>query len=179
MLQLVCASSGFLSVSISRSFRRRVFSDAQEMDSRRRASDVLLPVRARELADRITLEVLETNSDLVNSWGASRWRDRDLIDSALAWYGEHMTEGMQLSDVARIVGYSEVHLRRLFLKVLGKSPRQVFSEMRHQRARYLLSNSDMLIEEIAIACGYGEISSFTRSFRSAHGMPPTIWRNRN
>lgn len=177
-LQLVCATESFLSVAISPSFSQQLSAFAVDMDSRRRASDVLLPLRARMLADRITLEVFEANTALVRSWKATLWRERDVVDSALAWYGEHMTEGMQLSDVARTVGYSEVHLRRMFLRTLGKSPRRVFSEMRQQRARYLLSNSDMRIEEIAVACGYGEVSSFTRSFRTVHGAPPTVWRRR-
>ena len=176
MLNQVCGANRYLSVPLADDGLDEIAAAAGDLDRRLTAGDPLLPLRARELADRIVLRVFESERTLVESALSRTWRERKVVDRALSWYGEHMSDGAALPDVAATVGYSAGHLRRIFARVLGQAPRAVFADVRMRRARYLLSNTDMSAEQIAFACGYSEIASFSRAFRGAHGSAPSEWR---
>jgi len=105
-------------------------------------------------------------------------RARLLVTNALSWYSEHLPEGPGLEQVAAAVYVSVAHLRRLFHRVLGASPRQELERLRMQRARELLDRHDLPIEAVATACGYGSASSFSRSFKQGPGYGPKAWRRR-
>ncbi len=179
MLNQVCGTNRSLSVRMPGDFFVEILADASELDRRLAGFDPLIPLRARELADRIVLRVFESEPALVDSVVSQTWRERKVVDRALSWYGEHLSEGARLADVAATLGYSEGHVRRIFNRVLGRTPRAVFAETRMRRARYLLANSDMPTERIAAACGYSEIAAFSRAFRSIHGSAPSEWRALN
>ena len=48
--------------------------------------------------------------------------------------------------------------------------------MRMQRARQMLSQTDMTVTGIAYRLGYTDVASFVRGFRRVTGQSPTAWR---
>ncbi|MBX6361746.1 MAG: AraC family transcriptional regulator ligand-binding domain-containing protein [Acidobacterium ailaaui] len=62
------------------------------------------------------------------------------------------------------------------LKESGSNFQRVLDEVRHQMARYYLSNSGLELNEAAYLLGFEDPNSFGRAFRAWEGMPPSDWR---
>lgn len=85
--------------------------------------------------------------------------------------------GLRVADLADAVGYSPHHFSRLFSVSMGISPAQYVAALRIDAAkRALLCGSDPVID-IATAVGFASLSSFTRRFRDAVGLPPAKLRH--
>lgn len=69
-------------------------------------------------------------------------------------------------------------LRRLFLKYEGCTPSRYESGLRIEKAKKLLSESNMSILNIALQCGFESLSNFYRRFREQTGKAPGHFRNR-
>ena len=78
--------------------------------------------------------------------------------------------------LADLCGISEVYFRQLFHASFGTSPRQYILQLRLQKARQLLSGSDLPINTIAEACGFTNPYHFSRCFHTATGQTPTEFR---
>ena len=80
--------------------------------------------------------------------------------------------------IAKDLGISTRQLERLFGKYLNSSPKKYFMEMRLERARHLLLQSEASITEVAMACGFESPGHFSRVYRSAFGVTPMLQRDR-
>ena len=98
------------------------------------------------------------------------------VNAAILWYAERMESSPALSEMARAVGVSTAHLRRLFHEVLQTSPNQILSQLRFQRALQLMSEPATKLEVVASRCGFGSASAFSRAFKSHFGSSPISWR---
>lgn len=82
-------------------------------------------------------------------------------------------------ELAARCGCSARHLRRLFHLHHGISLRESQTELRLQKARRLLGETNDKILHIALECGYQHISLFNALFKRRFGMPPSQWRLRH
>lgn len=81
--------------------------------------------------------------------------------------------GATVEALAARVGVGGRHLTRLFQKHLGASPLQVAKTARVQRAKRLLTGTDMTITEIALQAGFGSVRRFNAVFQEVYKRPPT------
>lgn len=81
--------------------------------------------------------------------------------------------GATVEMLAERVGVGGRHLSRLFQKHLGASPLQVAKTARVQRAKRLLTGTDMAITEIALQAGFGSVRRFNAVFQEVYRRPPT------
>src|SRR4029453_12701522 len=79
-------------------------------------------------------------------------------------------------DLARRLGISARHLRRLFIAHLGVTPDGLARSARAHFARRLLDETDLSVTEVAFAAGFGSLRQFNRVchevFRDAPRPPP-------
>ena len=80
--------------------------------------------------------------------------------------------------IARAIGLSEFHFIRLFYTTFGTTPYQYSLQCRMDYSKLLLLEGGQ-IADVAIACGFQDLSSFSRSFRHHFGMSPTEFRSSN
>ena len=75
------------------------------------------------------------------------------------------------------VGMSGRQLERLFRRYMDRSPKRYYMELRLQKARNLLTQTDMSIINVALACGFASPSHFSKCYRLFHGTTPyrTRW----
>lgn len=98
--------------------------------------------------------------------------DVTALDRAVTFAHEYAHTGVGVPDMADHVGYSPFHFTRLFTQSLGIGPGQFMTAIRMDRAkRLLLADTDAIID-IATAVGFDSLSSFSRRFRAAVGVPP-------
>ena len=79
---------------------------------------------------------------------------------------------MTLEEISAEAHLSRRHVERLFRQNLGRSPARYYLELRLERARYLLLQSDMPIVDVAIACGFVSASHFSKCYRGLFGRSP-------
>jgi transcriptional regulator GlxA family with amidase domain len=74
--------------------------------------------------------------------------------------------------LAQSVGLSRRQLERLFRQHIGRSPTQYYLELRLQRARLLLIQTDLPVVDVAVACGFVSASHFSKSYRQQFDRAP-------
>ncbi|MCQ4162496.1 helix-turn-helix domain-containing protein [Roseomonas sp. GC11] len=85
-------------------------------------------------------------------------------------------EGASVAALAARLGMTERHLRRLFTRHLGATPSAVARTARVQRAKRLLSGSDLGMTEIALRAGFGSLRRFNAVFAEVYRRPPSAIR---
>jgi transcriptional regulator GlxA family with amidase domain len=80
------------------------------------------------------------------------------------------------ATLADMAGVSLRQLERLFHTHLGRTPGEHYALVRLDRSRLLLRQSGLSILEVAVACGFGSASHFSRAYRRAFGHTPSAER---
>lgn len=101
------------------------------------------------------------------------------IQSCVAYIETHLDEPLTLEDLSRQVGYSEYHLSRKFKAETGENIRDYIKYVRIERAKLLLSTTNLSVREIAERLCFCASSHFARSFREVTGQLPQEYRNQN
>ena len=84
----------------------------------------------------------------------------------------NIEEPISPSILARDVGMSTRQLERLFRRYLNRSPKRYYMEIRLQKARNLLMQTDMSVINVALACGFASPSHFSKCYRSQYNTTP-------
>src|SRR5699024_12030574 len=90
----------------------------------------------------------------------------------------NIEEPLPLDELAQYVTVSRRQLERLFRKYLNCAPTRYYLELRLQRARQFLLQTDMPIIDIALACGFSSPPHFSKSYRDFFGRSPSAARRR-
>jgi AraC family transcriptional regulator len=77
-----------------------------------------------------------------------------------------------ISGLARSVGMSMFHFTRVFTELVGRPPHRHLAEARLRAARAMLL-SGRSVTETCFACGFGNLSHFSRSFARRYGVAPS------
>ena len=84
----------------------------------------------------------------------------------------NIEEPISPSVLAQDVGMSTRQLERLFRRYLNRSPKRYYMELRLQKARNLLMQTDMSVINVALACGFASPSHFSKCYRSHYNTTP-------
>ena len=85
---------------------------------------------------------------------------------------ENIEEPISPSLLANDVSMSTRQLERLFRRYLNRSPKRYYMELRLQKARNLLMQTDMSVINVALACGFASPSHFSKCYRSHYQKTP-------
>lgn len=93
-----------------------------------------------------------------------------VIDHVLA----NLDGPLRLEELAQVACFSSFHFHRVFKAVTGETAQQLVKRVRLERALYMLSHGPApSLTEVALACGFGSSSDFSRSFKQRYGVPPS------
>jgi transcriptional regulator GlxA family with amidase domain len=84
----------------------------------------------------------------------------------------NIEEPISPATLAREVGMSTRQLERLFRRYLSRSPKRYYMELRLQKARNLLMQTDMTVINVALACGFASPSHFSKCYRAHYNTTP-------
>lgn len=82
------------------------------------------------------------------------------------------------SLIADEIGISTRQLERIFGRYLNCSPKKYLMDLRLNRARNLLVQTDQSVTEIALACGFESPGHFARVYRGKFGITPTAQQSK-
>lgn len=83
---------------------------------------------------------------------------------------------LPLSALAREAGLSPYHFLRTFHRLTGVTPHQFVLRARLREAALRLAAEPSKILDVALDCGFGDVSNFNRAFRAEFGASPRAYR---
>ncbi|MCH1982276.1 AraC family transcriptional regulator [Ruminococcus sp. OA3] len=98
------------------------------------------------------------------------------IDRALCYMSEHLSEDLNVTDIAACAGMSSSHFSRQFREATTYSPHEYLVLKRIDYAQWLLYATVMPIREIAEKTGYNSETNFIVSFKKKMGISPSRFR---
>lgn len=101
--------------------------------------------------------------------------DKKLVTAAMAYIRNHASERLSVKEVAAVSNISERHLRTLFERYAGISPIGYKTEVLVEKAKEMLKNNVMNINETAEYLGYYDAAHFSKVFKRTVGVSPTSY----
>ncbi len=89
----------------------------------------------------------------------------------------HPEAALTLPRLAAGAGLSPYHFLRTFERVTGVTPHQFILRARLRAVAVQLAHEADSVLDIALACGFGDVSNFNRAFRAEFGVSPRAYRN--
>ena len=89
---------------------------------------------------------------------------------------EHCAERLTLRDVADHVYVSQWHLSKLINRSTEQSFFELIGGMRVERAKLMLSDPSMRVQDVALQVGYLDVAHFSKSCKKVTGMTPVEYR---
>jgi AraC-like DNA-binding protein len=100
----------------------------------------------------------------------------ELVRSAVRFVHGHIEEKFGIAEVAMAVALSESRLRAVFREMVGVPLGDYILRSRINRACSLLGGSALNVSEVAAACGFESLYSFSRAFKKRRGVAPSTYR---
>lgn len=109
--------------------------------------------------------VLNTNHEHVDMVNKARLRIRESLEADLT-----------IQQIAAEMGVSYSNFRKLFKEYTGISPSLYQQDLRLQRAKELLTTTDLSIKQIAYQLRFDSPDYFSSKFKAKTGMKPSAFR---
>ena len=104
--------------------------------------------------------------------------DNQKLMAAIKDYIYKNTDGdLSLKKIGLVMHYNESYLSRLFKKQTGTNFKNFVTEIKLEKAVHLLSETDILVKDIAKNLGFESTSHFQYFFKKNLGMTPQEYRH--
>jgi AraC family transcriptional regulator, L-arginine-responsive activator len=100
------------------------------------------------------------------------------LSEAVTLMEANIEEPLSTDEIAQLAGISRRQLERLFKQYLGSLPSRYYLELRLQRARQLLRDTNHSIVQVGLMCGFSSGSHFSTAFGALFGNTPREERQR-
>ncbi len=151
-------------VSLMEDFRKVILLNKQTAPVENRKAKLLLHYVLYELVEFL----METDLR------SQKVDERNIIDAVKRYIADHLTDRLELNDLAKAAGYSQFHFHRMFLETEGITPRLFVEEKRLKHACDLLKKGHS-VTSAALDSGFATSSQFSRVFRKQLGYSPSEW----
>lgn len=101
-----------------------------------------------------------------------------MVRRAMGLLGDGIASIASVEEWAALTGVSRRVLERKFQASLGRSPHAMIRHERVERAKSLLTSTDLSVAAIAERCGFQSNERLTVNFRDVVGVPPAAYRRR-
>jgi len=128
---------------------------------------------ASQVADQMIYTTIRTDQDTQRLSIPTRIGVRHpKLSQVIRMMEQNIEEPISPSILAQEVGMSTRQLERLFRRYLNRSPKRYYMELRLQKARNLLLQTDMSVINVALACGFASPSHFSKCYRAHYDTTP-------
>lgn len=104
-------------------------------------------------------------------------QQENLVSQIKSYIQRHLNGDTSITTIADRFHFGREHIMRVFKKEEGVTILQYINDLKEQRAKELLSQSDMSVKEIAEVLGFNGSIQFNRFFRSKVGQSPQVYRD--
>ncbi len=101
----------------------------------------------------------------------SHQKDKIIVNQALEYIRDRVTQNITLHEIAQGVGLSQYHFLRIFKNTTGLPPHAYLIQMRVELAKEAIEKGSS-ITSAALESGFSDQSHMTRCFKAVYGLPP-------
>ncbi len=98
------------------------------------------------------------------------------LKKVLAYIRDHYRHPVTLGELAAVAGMSPKYFCRIFSQMTGKTPIEYLNYFRIEQAGEKLLLTEDSITEIALDCGFNDMSYFSKTFTRYKGVCPGVFR---
>ncbi len=98
------------------------------------------------------------------------------IANAIKYIRVHYDENISLQQIAEVVELSPNYLSSLFKREFEKSLFEYVTEVRIEKAKKLLLNTNLKLYEVAEKVGFSDVGYFSRTFKKISGINPSDYK---
>ena len=100
-----------------------------------------------------------------------------ILDPAIVYLKEHLYDcELRVGELHRLCGVSDTYFRKIFRSRFCASPHSYVLSRRIRHAEAILSSGDFrTIEEVALAVGFQDPLYFSKVFKKACGVSPSVY----
>jgi AraC family transcriptional regulator, carnitine catabolism transcriptional activator len=135
---------------------------------RRHGTRLAVDVSEQLIHDRLRSRSDQQRMTLARRLGS---HNRRLVQ-AVALMERHLETPLSLAEIASRCGVTPRQMQRLFEQHLASTPHRWYLGLRLERAHRLLTETDLGVLSVGLACGFNSAPSFSRAFREHYGRPP-------
>ncbi len=132
----------------------------------------------RDIISQIAFLLSAHTASEIRPISSKEARDSDRIRVMLSYIDDHYRDDLNVATLSESAEISESEAMRCFHNMLGTTPIQYVKNYRIRKAAELLRVSDEKIVDIAIDCGFQDMSYFAKTFRESKGITPTDFRDK-
>ena len=96
--------------------------------------------------------------------------------TAIARIESDFARPLRLSDLADECGWTAMHLQAEFRKHLKIAPHQMLIQKRLRVAKERMASTAAPIKQIAVECGFANLTAFGHAFKKHTGQTPSQFR---
>jgi AraC family transcriptional regulator len=133
-------------------------------------------LRSDELALRIIEQVIAAMTGDRQTQAAPTGRETRRVVEAIRLVEADAARPVELKAMATAAGMSKYHFLRVFRRLTGVTPHRYLVSARLRRAALALASSRRPVIAVALDAGFGDLSTFNRTFRAVFGLTPTQYR---
>ena len=101
---------------------------------------------------------------------------RSDIQKVLDYIDYHYADPITVQEMSRLVALERSYFCRIFKSAVGVSPKEYLTKLRLDKARYLLTETNLPIGKISESVGFFSFSSFSRLFTAQYQQSPSQYR---
>ncbi len=135
---------------------------------------------AESLANLLALHLLRQHSSLgrrsKRRVGSEEGFSERALEQATDYINDNLPRKLTLAEIAGVAHMSPHHFARSFKAATGLSPHQYVVHQRVDRAKALLSDTDLTLAQVARAVGFSSDSHLSSHVRRLLGVPPGALR---
>ena len=128
------------------------------------------------LPQKIHSYISETISDCISKHGMQDASSKDKIQLATQYTKKHYNENLSINGLAELYNMSPNYFSSVFKRELDQSAVNYITEVRMEKAREYLKDTDLSVIEIAENVGYEDSQYFFRVFKKTTGVTPLQYR---
>lgn len=99
-------------------------------------------------------------------------RAPDVVKQAIALMEAHLEVPLAIPAICDAIGLSQRQLNRQFTRYVNKTPVLYYRDIRLDRARGLVTQTELPLAEVALASGFSSHVHFSRAYRDRFGLSP-------
>ena len=129
-----------------------------------------------------TIEQLENwIKNMVNSVNEVMLKDNvpkktDIITEVKEYIRQNYNQNISLNDISKKYYINPYYFSQLFKKKMGMTYQKYLTDYRIDRAKKLLTETDLRIYEVCRLVGYNDVNHFNKIFERTEGMKPSEYR---
>lgn len=131
------------------------------------------------LPEKIHRYISEIVTDCISKRGMQDASSKDKILLAAQYIKKHYNENLAINSLAELYNMSPNYFSSVFKKELNQSAVNYITEVRMEKAREYLKDTDLSVIEIAERVGYEDSQYFFRVFKRTAGVTPLQFRQQH